>query len=138
MKEEALEILTPNQRETWAKLTAPRTLPANPPEMPAPSEAATAAIKVDEASPVFHLLAERAEALQLSDAQKKLLKTLDEVTQEGLYWISLKNRQTDPSAADRVSQSRAEFLKEAEQVALLGILTEKQASQLQSAVKPPK
>ena len=39
------------------------------------------------------------------------------------------------SQADQISQRRAEFLSRAEQVALLGILTEQQAEQVKAAVK---
>jgi beta-lactamase regulating signal transducer with metallopeptidase domain len=125
MNEEAMNVLTPGQRLTWARLTAARSLPAKPMELVAPSEDEAARIKLEDASPVFRFLADKADALELSDAQKKLLDRLEEITREGLYWISLRNpKDAVPAAADRASQ---EFLKQAEQVALFGILTEKQA-----------
>ncbi len=134
MNEEALKVLTPSQRKVWDGLTAERSLPAKSPEMAAPSEAEAARIKIEDVSPVFRVLAEKADAFKLSDSQKKLLNRLKEITREGLFWIRLRNSK-DAVPADRASQASAEFVKQAEQVALFGILTEKQAEQVESATK---
>ena len=134
MNAEALNVLTPSQRKIWDGFTAKRSLPAKPPEMPAPSEAEAARIKIEDVSPVFRILAEKADAFGLSDPQKKLLNRLKEITREGSFWISLRNSKDGaPTPADRAAS--AEFVKQAEQVALFGILTEKQAEQVESATK---
>ena len=134
MNAEALNVLTPSQRKIWDGFTAKRSLPAKPPEMPAPSEAEAVRIKIEDVSPVFRILAEKADAFGLSDPQKKLLNRLKEITREGSFWISLRNSKDGaPTPADRAAS--AEFVKQAEQVALFGILTEKQAEQVESATK---
>ncbi len=133
MNAEALNVLTPSQRETWSRLTAARTLPAKPPELLAPSEVEAARIKIEEVSPVFHVLAKKAEAFELSDPQKKLLNRLEETTRQGLFWISLRNPKN--GAKTPADQASSEFIKQAEQVALFGILTEKQAERVESAMK---
>jgi formylglycine-generating enzyme required for sulfatase activity len=139
----AMKVLTPSQQEMWSRLTAERHLPAKPPDLLAPSEAEAARIKLEDVSPVFRVLTDRADALKFSDPQKKFLKRLEEIVRDGLFWISLRNaKEAAPVAnagqvpVDRVSAARAEFIKEAEQVALFGILTEKQAEQVESAIKP--
>lgn len=138
----AMKILTPRQHEIWSQLTAERSLPEEPPDVPALSDADAARIKLEELSPVFRVLGEKANALKLSDEQRGFLKDLEEVTKTGWLWIGLGNRagpyppgdaRNDP--IDPIAQTRAEFLKHAEQVALLGILTEKQAEQVQAAIK---
>jgi beta-lactamase regulating signal transducer with metallopeptidase domain len=136
MNAEALNVLTPSQREVWSRLTAARSLPAKPPNLPAPSEAEAARIRIREVSPVFRVLNEKADAFKLSDAQKKLLNRLEEITRVGLYWISLRNsKNAAPTAPNQVSNASADFVKQAEQVALFDILTEKQAEQVESAIK---
>jgi hypothetical protein len=132
----ALNVLTPSQREVWSRLTAARSLPAKPPNLPAPSEAEAARIRIREVSPVFRVLNEKADAFKLSDAQKKLLNRLEEITRVGLQWVTLrKSKDAAPTAADQVSKASADFVKQAEQIALFGILTEKQAEQVEFAIK---
>jgi hypothetical protein len=139
MNAEALNVLTPSQRTIWDAFTAKRSLPAKAPEMPAPSRDEAARIKIGDVSPVFRVLDEKADAFKLSAAQKKSLSTLEEIARVGLHWISLrKSEGTAPAAADPVSKARAEFVQQAEQVALLGILTEEQAEQVQSALQNAK
>ncbi len=127
MNQEALDVLTPAQHELWARLTAPRTLPATPPDLAAPSEAEASRIRITDASPVFRILADKADVIQLSTQQKKLLKSLEEVTQEGLYWISLRDAGLKDEAA-----ARSAFVGQAEQIVLTGILTENQVTELGS------
>ncbi len=142
MEEEAIRVLTPSQREMLSRLAAARSLPAKPPDLPALSAAEAARSKIEDLSPLFRVLAEKADAFALSDPQKKLLNRLEEVTRDGLFWISRRNSQdAAPPAdagkvrADRGPSASAEFVKQAELVALFGILTEKQAEQVQSAIK---
>jgi hypothetical protein len=136
-----LAIRTPKQREKWEQLTARRTLPAEPPDLPVPTEAETAQIKLEKVSPIFRAVAENMDALELSDEQKKLLKGLKDVTRLGLFWISHRDGKTPfppgidgGGQADPVKQTRDEFLKHAGQVAFLGILTQQQAAKIVKAV----
>lgn len=135
MEEGAMNVLTPGQREKWERLTAPHPLPAMPPDLPAIPEAELARFKVESVSPVFRFLAEKGGNLALTEAQKDLLKRLDEITRQGLYWISLRDPQGPPPAAvDRAARTGDEFVKHAELVALSGILTEKQAEMVRAAI----
>ena len=93
-------------------------------------------------SPIFHALAVHANALGLSADQKTLLKDLEGVTREGYVRIGRRNLEgsTGPddagkNRADRISRIRAEFVKHAEQVALLGVLSERQAEKLQVVMR---
>jgi hypothetical protein len=130
----AMGILLRSQLEQWSRLTALRALPAEPPELPAPTDAEAAQVRIDDIWPIFRRLDERADALKLSENQRKHLKDLEEVTRTGLFWISLRNP-ADPTlpadvhkaGADRVARIRAEFVTHAAFVALKGILTESQA-----------
>jgi hypothetical protein len=131
-EEAAMNVLTRRQRKIWSRLTTAPVLPAKPPDLPAPSEAEAARIKIKDVSPVFRVLADKADAFKLSDPQKKFLRRLEEITRDGLYWISLRKSK---DAQDQVSKARAEFVKQAELVAIFGILTDKQAEQLQAAMK---
>jgi hypothetical protein len=136
MNDEALSVLTPSQRTIWDWLTARRSLPARAPEMPAPSKDETSRIKLGDVSPVLGVLNAKADAFKLSDAQRKLLDRLEEITGVGLYWISLRKSQDGaPVVGDQVAKASAAFVKEAEQIALSGILTEKQAEQVKSGIK---
>jgi hypothetical protein len=119
----ALSILTPDQRTIWSRLTAARSLSAEPPDLPPSSDADAAKFKL-----VFRALSEKTGALNLAAEQKKLLKTLEDVTRDGLLWI-------ESQPGDRASQKRTQFVKQAEQVALLGILTERQAEQVEADIK---
>lgn len=127
----AKKILTPEQQEKWSQLTAKRTLPAEPPELPALSKAEAARINIEELSPTFRVLANNGDIFRISAEQKKLLKDLKEVAQIGLFWISQRGgqQQTKP-----IAETRAKFIKHAEQVALLGILTQSQAEMVQGLV----
>jgi len=121
------KILTPSQQETWLRLTAKRTLPAEPPNLPSSLliDADAAGIKLADHSPTFRVLADNPRyTLGTSAYQTRLLNDLVELTRIGLWWISLGHRET-----------RDEFLKHAEQVALLGILTEEQSERVQVAIK---
>jgi hypothetical protein len=139
------DILTPNQRDKWSSLASERPVPAEPPNSARSpvSEAETADVRILDLSPIFRASAERANALGLSAEQKSLLKDLEDVTRVGYVWIGRgSSRPGTPrpegagkSQADQISQRRAEFLSRAEQVALLGILTEQQAEQVKAAVK---
>jgi hypothetical protein len=127
----ARDILTPQQMELWNQLTAERHLPAEPPDLPAISDGEAARIKLTEISPIFRSVGEMADSLKLSAEQKKFFGILEEITREGMFWISLSNSK---DGTDSASQSRAEFVRQAEQVALFGILTPNQAEQVHDAM----
>ena len=96
-------------------------------------------------STTFRVLADTPKFyIGLSPYQKRLLRDLEEVTRDGLLWISLRNPGSDDSdppadahddRADPIAQARREFLMHAEQVALLGILTEAQAELVRAALE---
>jgi hypothetical protein len=137
----ATGILTPSQLDIWSRLTAERSLPAEPPDLPALSNAEAARIKISDLSPTFHELAERTKTLGLSADQNKQLKGLEEVMQHGLLWTGPRSTEgakvpakAPKEPVDQAPNRRAEFVMHAEQVALLGILTESQAKQVQAAV----
>lgn len=125
---ETLKILGPEQQETWSRLTSKR-LPVAPPDLSsvAASDPAAAKARVEELSPTFRALSEKSKDLGLSDEEKRLLGTLETIVHTGLQWI-------DKVPGDRAPERRAEFVKSAEQFARLGILTERQAKQLEEAV----
>jgi hypothetical protein len=137
-----LAIRTPKQRKIWDQLTAERTLPPEPPDLPVLTEAEAARITIEELSPIFRAVAETTDAIELSDEQKRLLKDLKDVTRLGLFWISQRDGEapfppgiSDGEQGNPITETRAKFLKHAEQVALLGILTQQQAEKVQEAVK---
>jgi hypothetical protein len=125
----AMKVLTPEQLKIWSRLTSKRP-PVHPPDLPltAASDPTTARASVAEVSPTLLALSEKSNDLGLSNEQKKLLGTLAMVAYVGLQWI-------DKVPGDRGAQRRAEFMKHVEQFALLGILTEQQAKQLENAIK---
>jgi hypothetical protein len=138
------KILTPDQMEKWNQLTAKRFLPAIPPNATrsALSGAEVAGVHILDLSPIFRALAAHANALRLSADQKTLLKDLEDVTREGHVWIGRRNLEgssgpegAGKNRADRISRIRSEFVKHAEQVALLGILRERQAEKLQVVMR---
>jgi hypothetical protein len=110
-------ILTPEQRAKLENLTSVKTLPAEPPEMPAITDAEAANVKLNELSPVFRVLNEKADPPAISEVQKQFVKRLEAIIRQGLHWIKLRNTPTSQ-----------EYIRHAEQVALRGILTEKQAA----------
>ena len=138
------KILTPDQMAKWNELTAKRSLPAKPPNATrsALSGAEVAGVHILDLSPIFHALAAQANALGLSADQKTLLKDLEDVIREGYVWIGRRNLEgssgpedAGKNRADRISRIRSEFVKHAEQVALLGILSERQAEKLQVVMR---
>jgi hypothetical protein len=137
-------IFTPDQMEKWNQLTAKRSLPAKPPDATrsALSGAEVAGVHILELSPIFHALAAHANALGLSADQTTLLKDLEDVTREGYVWIGRRDLEgssgredAGKNRADRISRIRSEFVQHAEQVALLGILSERQAEKLQVVMR---
>ena len=138
------KILTPDQMEKWNQLTAKRSLPTKPPTATrsALSGADVASVHILDLSPIFHALAAHANALGLSADQKTLLKDLEDVTREGYVWIGRRDLEgssgpedAGTNRADRISRIRSEFVKHAEQVALFGILSERQAEKLQVVMR---
>jgi predicted RNA binding protein with dsRBD fold (UPF0201 family) len=137
-------IFTPDQMEKWNQLTAKRSLPAKPPDATrsALSGAEVAGAHILDLSPIFHALAAHANVVGLSADQKTLLKDLEDVTREGYVWIGRRDLEGSPghedagkSRDDGISRIRSEFVKHAEQVALLGILSERQAEKLQVVMR---
>jgi hypothetical protein len=133
------KILTPDQMAKWNQLTAKRSLPAKPPNATrsALSGAELAGVHILEVSPIFRALAAHANALGLSADQTTLLKDLEDVIRVGYVWIGRTNLEgssgredAGKNRADRISRIRSEFVKQAEQVATLGILSEQQAEKL--------
>jgi hypothetical protein len=119
-------------------------LPAKPPDATrsALSGAEVAGVHILELSPIFHALATHANALGLSADQTTLLKDLEDVTREGYVWIGRRDLEgssgredAGKNRADRISRIRSEFAQHAEQVALLGILSERQAEKLQVVMR---
>ena len=136
-------LLTPSQRATWRRLTAKRQLPTTAPEMPVPGDIQRGRMESKELSAVFRVLAEQEDMLALSEEQKRLLDDLCSVTQLGLFWINATAADQPASKVEAgknqdggIVRNRAEFLKHAEQVALLGVLTEDQAEQVQAEITP--
>ncbi len=137
------EILTPAQLEKWAELTTPRPAPAIAAALTRLelSAAETASVHVVDLSPVFRAVAGKANALGLSGEQKIFVKDLEEVTRTGYGWIGrggvgrLSARgDAGKGRDDRIARVRSEFLKRAELILLLGILSERQAEQVKTAV----
>ncbi len=127
--EAALAVLTANQRELWFRLTSKQNHPAGSPNLPSLSAADTASIKIDDQSPVLRTISRRAGELKLSDQQKRFINDLQDVARKGVAWIDSK-----PLPADQKANSRSKFIKHAEQVALLGILNQQQAKQVQATI----
>lgn len=143
-KQAMSDLLTPGQRDQWSKLAAKRPALTTPPDLgPSPaSDAEAARIDREGLSPVFRSLDRRVGDLGLDAEQRTLLERLERVTRQGLLWIGQRGAPgapgSDTGAAkspDQVSRLRSDFLKHAEQVALLGILTESQAAQIQGGLK---
>jgi hypothetical protein len=126
----AMTILTPAQRETWTRLSTGHPAPSAPPDLPALSTDESARIKLEELSPTFRVLTKRANDLKLSDEQQRLLQGLSQVIKTGLFWMKITNR----DLGNGVAETRTKFLTHAEQIALLGIMTESQARQVQTVV----
>ncbi|TWU08759.1 hypothetical protein CA54_39960 [Symmachiella macrocystis] len=130
-----LDLLTPQQQERWEQLTAERTLPAEPPDLPAVDDSKVAAMrmKIPGDSPILHYLTENPRSSTgISRYQKRLLDDLVEVARDGVFWISL----DEPASNDRQTAKRyQDFISHCEQIALLGILTEGQAAWVQKVVK---
>ncbi|REK10776.1 MAG: hypothetical protein DWQ37_15135 [Planctomycetota bacterium] len=121
-------VLTASQRTAWSRLTAKPSLPAQPPDLPALAAADAADVTSEEVSPIFHALAEKQDDLKLAADQNEMLGELQTLTRKGLLWIS-------HAGGCREQETRAAFIKHAEQVALLGILTERQASRVQAEIE---
>ncbi len=128
----ALDILTESQRRKWDQMTTEPPKPEKP-DFHALTAEEAAKINLEAASPVFRVLAEKPNSFGLSEPQKGLLRKLDPIVREGVYWISLRTpRGATPTA--NVSRTTTEFVHEAEQVVLLGFLTEQQAQQVEPAL----
>ena len=104
--------------------------------------AEAASVHVIDLSPVFRTLAEKANALGLSAEQRSFVKDLEEVTRTGYAWSGrggvaglAEPEDGGKGRVDRIARVRSEFLKRAELVLLLGILSERQAEQVQAAVQ---
>ncbi|HEV7278583.1 MAG TPA: hypothetical protein VGN57_00100 [Pirellulaceae bacterium] len=136
----AREILTPEQAERWSKFVAERTLPAEPPELPACSDANSklVSIQVTEDSPIFRVLKKHPPSyLGITPYQKRLVDDLAEVTQNGLLWIELERCRHKADDAESENSGAAakkksgELMHAAEQVALVGVLSPQQAERIE-------
>lgn len=146
-------VLTPSQQVRWLRVVSAAISPVPPRGRPEPLSAAAERrlesiraeaerARKEPLSPTFRALTEKGDALKLEDEQKALIKSLEEVTRGGLSWIVLRAaadvsspEEARAKRAEQVAATRAEFVRRAAQVALLGILTERQAEQLQAAMK---
>ena len=131
-----IAVLTLVQKKKWSQLSTKPPLPGLAPAMPLPTEADLKRINVKERSDVFRAIVhlQNENELNLSAAQNKFLDQLYVVTQRGLFWIELVDGSQAKSELSGLIRTEAEFLKHAEQVALLGILTESQARQVQDVM----
>ena len=116
-----LNILTPNQRVKW------NAIMAEPPvsiltDLPTATPHDLAHISSAKVSPIFHILNNESSAYEISDIQTQLLQQLEEIIKVGLYWIGLQHAPTHEA-----------FIHHAEQLVLLSVLTETQATQLRHA-----
>tara|TARA_R110002111_G_scaffold255157_1_gene321291 strand:+ start:86647 stop:87693 length:1047 start_codon:yes stop_codon:yes gene_type:complete len=132
-------VLTPVQKQKWEQLSTKPPLPEAAPEMPLPSDEDQKRINVKERSDVFRAIVhlQNENELNLSEAQTKHLDELYVVTQRGLFWIEVAKGAQEEDIKNDISglvRTEAEFLKHAEQIALLGILTEIQARQVQEVL----
>lgn len=129
-------VLIPAQQKKWAQLSTKPPLPGPAPAMPLPSAADQKRINVKERSDVFRAIVhlQNENVLKLSEAQAKLLDELYVVTLRGLFWLESVNGSQGKSELSGLVRTQAQFLKHAEQVALLGILTERQAKQVQDVM----
>jgi hypothetical protein len=132
INERAIQVLTEGQRRIWDQATAEPPKPEKP-DFRSLTVEETAKFNLQSASPVFRALAERPNSFGLSELQKGLLHKLDPIIRQGLYWISLRTPRGATPSAD-VLRTSAEFIREAEQVVLLGFLTDEQAKQIESAL----
>ncbi|MFH1303255.1 MAG: hypothetical protein ABIK07_19495 [Planctomycetota bacterium] len=128
----SMAVLTPAQKTKYAQLTARQPSPDTIPSAPVPSETDRERLDLKKLSNVFRAIDQN--KLNLSEKQNQFLDELYDVTRRGLLWIET----ADASQEDSVKHgpgdfihTKAEFLKHAEQVALLGILTESQARLVQ-------
>jgi hypothetical protein len=149
------EVLTEQQQATFSQMKAERTLPAEAPDLPSLEALAKDGATVDlaEVSPVIRALnvpqgtpfeiAMHKPPVILTAHQRRLVADLGEMTQLGWLWIGLRNSDPNidnPTGAatdatpDTVDEARRAFMKAAEQVALVGILSEEQAMRLAAAV----
>jgi hypothetical protein len=101
-------------------------LPAEPPNLPDLSSPEAKDINLQAISSTFATLEEEAVARELSADQKKMLQDLEEVTRVGLLWINLRKPVESAPSTDvgkeqtnQFLKTRAEFVKLAEQIALL-------------------
>lgn len=135
-------VLTTAQQERWANLTAPLAPPALPSpdsrrlEPSGPNLVATARA----ASPGLRTLAEDGSTLNLGDDQKHLLADFEELVGQCLLWAAgdQATGSTDPAGKETtgaIARSRPSFLGAVERFIRFGILTEAQATKLDSLVK---
>jgi hypothetical protein len=75
--------------------------------------------EIEKLSPALGVLFDKENTTKVWGEQRALLQVLDEVTCLGWVWIGTRG--------EKVDETRAEFVKEAEAVALSGILSEEQA-----------
>ena len=132
-------VLTSNQLRKWSGLAGDGSLPPKSPDLPPLSDVEDAKGELLELSPTFLFISTHSDSLGLSMDQRRLLADLEEVTCKGLAWMDLQNG-VAPPARDLnerhsvIPESRAEFVRNAEQVALLAILTQTQQEQVETAV----
>jgi hypothetical protein len=119
MSQEALKLLTAEQMQMWSQLRATKALPAEPPQLPSVIDVAMVYREIEKLSPALGVLFDEENTATPWGEQRMLLKDLHEVTCLGWVWIG--------SQSENVDETRAEFVEQAEIVALTGILSEEQA-----------
>lgn len=136
-------ILTAYQQEMWDRLAAERTPPAGPPELQSltSEESRDATDRLVRLSSFFRLMSEKEHDFGISDEQQTILDSLKRVVETSLHWNSLERvggpfpfNDARNNPADPVRQTIVEIVRNAEQFALLGILTERQATQISTAI----
>lgn len=132
-------VLTPAQKKRFAQLTEKQPAPSVIPTLPAPAETDQVRLDPKKLSDVFRTMGQlqNENKLKLSKVQNQLLAELYLVTIHGLFWIeAAESSQADAEQSRSVviPHTRTEFLKHAEQLALLGVLTERQTRQVQDAL----
>jgi hypothetical protein len=135
-------VLTPDQTAILRKLVSGQAPPVEPPDLHAVSESEAAKIDLRASSPAFRLLAEQKAELKVTDTQQDEIERLERIAKQAIFWIELGDAlgpfpagdsRSDPT--EPIGKARARFVRHAEQVALVGILTQQQAARLNTLIK---
>lgn len=130
----ALKILTPEQLALWDELIRTKPVPDVPAEIP---DLETKKIQLMNCPLLFDYLDKNADLFKLTNRQEEQLRNMEDVVRSGL--AAIQHRESSLSELERQSRTTVrDFISHAQEIVLIGILSQEQEQVARKALSLPR